>query len=263
MIYTATKTLFILTAILVLMSIPALAQRDNLSTAQWKLVQAHGKSVTKSSAYLEINIGRTRFTGNTGCNQVSGAVTVRGGRLDFANIRATERACKLMAGNVAESTFLKALDDTVRYRQNGSQLSFFDSRGRTILKFRIFVQPSPGDDNGADNLGDKKWVLESIKDRRSLAATQGAFVVFDPTKGSAGGNTGCNSFGGNYTSTNKTLAITGIISTMRACEEGDKMQVERDLLDGLRDATRYEIRAGRLRLYRNAQLLLTFRGEMK
>lgn len=262
---TQTKTLILSMAIMTVLSVTAFAQRDNLSTAQWKLTQAYGRPVTRSTAYFEINIGRTRFMGNTGCNQMFGAVKVRGSRIDFANIGATKRACKLMDGNVAEDTFLRALNEAVRYRQNGNQLSLYDRRGRTILKFKIMVKPSPGDDDNSDAivLGDKKWVLESIKNRRTLAAIKGAFVVFDPNKGSAGGDTSCNVFGGSYASANKTLAVTDIISTMRACEEGDKMEVEREFLAGLRNANRYEIRAARLFIYRGEQLLLTLRGEPK
>ncbi len=59
------------------------------------------------------------------------------------------------------------------------------------------------------------------------------------------------------------LAVNNIISTMRACQEGDKMEVERELFDGLKTANRYEMRDGHLFLYRNAELLLTFQGEPK
>lgn len=262
---TAIKTLIISAVVILLMSMDAFAQSDNLSTAQWKLTQAYGKSVTRSTAFFEINIGRTRFMGNTGCNQMSGAVSVRGSRIDFSNIGTTKRACRLMDGNVGEGIFLWALNEVVRYRQNGNQLRLYDRRGSTILKFRIMVKPSPGDDDisHADGLRDKKWVLDSIKNRRTFAAITGAFVAFDPNKGSAGGNTGCNVFGGSYTSSNNTIAVADIISTMRACEEGDKMEVEREFLDGLRKSNRYEMRDARLFMYRDAQLLLTLRAEPK
>ncbi len=87
--------------------------------------------------------------------------------------------------------------------------------------------------------------------------------MFDAAKRSAGGNSGCNVFGGEYTATNKTVKVTEIISTMRACIEDDKMNVEREFFDGLREANRYQIREGRLFLYRNNTILLTLRGEAK
>jgi heat shock protein HslJ len=87
--------------------------------------------------------------------------------------------------------------------------------------------------------------------------------VFDKNKGSAGGNSSCNVFGGSYTATGRTLKITEVISTMRACIEDDRMSIEREFLDGLRQANRYEIERGKLMLYRNQRLLLTFDGERK
>ena len=50
---------------------------------------------------------------------------------------------------------------------------------------------------------------------------------------------------------------------MRACEEDGKMQLEREFLDGLRRANRFEIRHNRLQLFRGQRLLLTLRGENK
>ena len=106
-------------------------------------------------------------------------------------------------------------------------------------------------------------MLESIRDRKTFAPIKGAFINFDAAKGSAGGNSGCNVFGGEYTVNGEKIAITDVVSTMRACIEDDKMAVERDLFDGLRTANRFEISDGRLRLYRGRTLLLTFRGERK
>jgi heat shock protein HslJ len=87
--------------------------------------------------------------------------------------------------------------------------------------------------------------------------------VFDKSKNGAGGNTGCNVFGGSYEADGKKIAITEIISTMRACVEDDRMSVERELLDGLRDSNRYEIKGGKLYLYAGQRLLLTLQGEDK
>jgi heat shock protein HslJ len=50
---------------------------------------------------------------------------------------------------------------------------------------------------------------------------------------------------------------------MRACEEDDRMSVEREFLGGLRSATRFDLEDGRLMLYRGNELLLAFRGEKK
>lgn len=262
---TATRSLIVLGAFIVFSVTNALAQSSGLSGDRWKLTEAYGKPVTHSSAYVEFAADLSKFTGNTGCNRMFGSVTLRGRSIDLYNIGSTKMFCKLMAGNVPESTFLKALNDAAKYWHKGNTLSLTDKRGRTILEFTRLRQTDPGDDrsSGSTRLEDKKWVLESIGNRRTLVAIKGAFVVFDPNKGSAGGDSGCNVFGGNYTATRNGLAIKNIISTMRACIEDDKMQIEREFLDGLKNATRFEISDGRLRLYSKTDLLLTFRGEPK
>ncbi|MBA2334671.1 MAG: META domain-containing protein [Blastocatellia bacterium] len=240
------------------------AQRDRLGTSQWKLVQINGRAVTNSNAYFEIERGGARFTGDTGCNRMFGRVEVSSNRVNFSNIGTTKRMCKMMPGNVPEPAFVNALNNVVRYQRNGNTLELYDRRGRDIVKFKRMVKQAPEESEPAPaRLEDKKWFLESIKGSRTLVPVKDAFVVFDPNKRSAGGNTGCNVFGGEYSATDKTIKITEIISTFRACIEDSRMNVEREFLDGLRDTARYEIRDGRLFLYRGIMLLLTLRGEAK
>jgi heat shock protein HslJ len=50
---------------------------------------------------------------------------------------------------------------------------------------------------------------------------------------------------------------------MRACIEDERMKIERDFLDGLEKANRYEIQREKLMLYQSNRLLLTFKGEAK
>jgi heat shock protein HslJ len=115
----------------------------------------------------------------------------------------------------------------------------------------------------SSRLDDRKWVLEQIKGRQTYVPLPYAFVNFDAKKNGVGGNSSCNVFGGDYRATGKSITITNLISTMRACIEENKMSVERDMLDGLRMARKFEIKDGRLFLYRGNELLLTFRGEAK
>jgi heat shock protein HslJ len=109
-------------------------------------------------------------------------------------------------------------------------------------------------------LAQKKWYLDGQKERKSTPALEPAFIVFDIEKGSAGGNTGCNTLSGKYKIEFDKLTITHIISTERACTEDDSMDTERKLLDGLRKTTRLDIKEDQLLLYEKDALLLTFTG---
>jgi len=256
---------FILTsAILLFGSIGALAGPLDIDGIQWTLTYANGRNVTSSIAYFEIDRDGTRFTGSTGCNRMFGSVDVRGQKIDFSAIGSTKMMCKLPAGSVSETAFLNALDKADRFARNANVLYVFDRQGRTILRFkRLVKQPPVEEPAGRRQLEEKKWVLESIRDRKTFAPIKGAFINFDAAKGSAGGNSGCNVFGGEYTVKGDRIEIIDVVSTMRACLEDEKMAIERDFFDGVRTANRYEISDGRLRLYRGKTLLLTLRGERK
>jgi len=61
----------------------------------------------------------------------------------------------------------------------------------------------------------------------------------------------------------RSISITEIISTMRACIEDERMDLERGFLDGLRAADRFVIQADKMSLYQRNELLLTFVGRKK
>jgi heat shock protein HslJ len=240
------------------------AKSADLAGIQWTLTYANGRAVTSALAYFEIDRDGRRFTGSTGCNRMFGSVQVKGQTINFSGIGTTKKMCKLEPGSVSEIGFVNALDKASRYSRNGNNLHVFDRNGRTILRFTRFVKQPPVEEPRAQTgLEDRKWMLESIRNRRTVAPIKGAFINFDATKGSAGGNSGCNVFGGEYIASGSKIAVKEIISTMRACVEDDRMTIEREFLDGLRAANRFEIKDGRLFLYRGRNLLLTLRGEAK
>jgi heat shock protein HslJ len=236
------------------------AKAADIEGIQWTLTYANGREVTAAMAYFQID-PNGKFTGSTGCNRMFGNVEVRAQKITFSNIGTTKKMCKLMAGAVAEPDFLDALSKANRYERDGNILHIYDRRGRTLMRFRRLVKQAPVEE--PVSLENRKWVLESIKNRKTLVPIKGAFVNFDAVKKSAGGDSSCNVFGGEYRTNGSRIKITEIVSTMRACVEDGRMTVEREFLDGLRATNRYEIKDGRLLLYRGQNLLLTLRSESK
>ncbi len=255
--------LLILAAIVSAFTTAAFAQAGQIGERQWKLVQLHGMNVSNSSAaYLELNADQTRFTGNAGCNRMFGAVNVRRDRVDFSSIGTTKMACSDRRAQRLESDFIRALENANRFDRRGNSLEFYVRR-RLVMKFTAQTKQRPEDPADEVRLEDKKWMLEAIRGVPVSKLGRAAFVVFDKAKGSAGGNTGCNVFGGSYSAIARTLKLTEVISTMRACIEDERMKIEREFLDGLEKANRYDIRRDKLMLYQNNRLLLTFNGERK
>jgi len=259
-----TATLYAFFALI--FSIPAFGQIANPAGEVWKPAEVGGSKVVTTLAYIDFAPGKRRFAGNTGCNQMTGTVTVSPhSRIHLTGTATTRRACKMMEGSVPEDTFLRALNNAVRYGRHGKMLDLFNKSGKRVVRFVSIVKETADDASAgtASGLDDQKWYLESIANRKTFVAITGIFVNFIAEKGTTGGDTGCNVFGGSYTAGKTNIRITDIMSTMRACEEDGKMQLEREFLDGLRNATRYEIRDKHLQLYRKNALLLTFRGEPK
>lgn len=254
-----TKVL-ILTMAAMAFTAAAFGQRpDSISTEQWELIELNGRRVPNSDAFIEINNNRNRFMGNTGCNRMFGGVSIIGRQIRFTNIGSTKMACARQAGRM-EREVLNALGRVTRYSQTGNRLDLY-RRNQLVMRLRTRVKDYP--DDSRIGLEDRKWVLQQIGNQVNVRALPEAFVNFDANKRSAGGNSSCNVFGGSYTAAGDRIRITDVVSTMRACIEDYRMTVERQFLDGLRDANRYEIRDGLLRLYRDRRLLLTLRGERK
>jgi heat shock protein HslJ len=238
-------------------------QLSQLTGREWKLTELNGAPVEVTRAVIEFSDDGRRFTGNTGCNRMFGGVNFRGRTIHFSGIGSTRMACRDRDTMANENKLLTALRRSTSYQISGKVLILF-ARSRQVAKFKWRAEEVLGRPV-ADNLSleDRKWVLTAAGGTAIPRLKEEPFIVFDQSKASAGGNTGCNVFGGSYSAMGSELRITETISTMRACIEDERMQVEREFLDGLRRTDRYEIRVNKLMLYQGRNLLLTFEGRKK
>ena len=257
------KRIFLLLTLLTTFGIVTSAQSLHIDGRHWKLIELDGSPVGTSNAYLEFDGGQTRFSGNAGCNRMFGVVQIRGRQIAFSNVGTTRMACVAPVSQKSETVFLTRLKNVDRFRLSGNNLELMIGR-RVVMRFAAPVKQKPVEDSSdAVQLQDKKWMLESIGRSPVSKIGRTAFLVFDNSKRSAGGNSSCNVFGGSFTATGGTLQITEIVSTMRACIEDERMDIERRFLDGLRETNRFNIQDGKLMLYRDERLLLTFTGGSK
>lgn len=258
------KLLTNLTFIMLCVAASAFGQRS-LAGHAWALTYVKGAQIGTVKAYLTIDSSGRRFTGNTGCNIMNGTVRMSGSRIRFSAVTTTKRACTRETAPV-EGAVLSALSSATGFKRSGELLRLYS--GRTLLA-QFHQRSSDVDEEGpanpVDQLGleDRRWILESIAGTAIPKVEQEASIVFDPVKGSAGGDTSCNAYGGSYKNDGNKLAITEVIYTMRACIEDERMNIERRFLDGLRSADRYEIKANKLMFFRRNRLLLTFVGRKK
>ena len=109
-------------------------------------------------------------------------------------------------------------------------------------------------------LYETKWLLKKIHTGSTTEdVNTKAFIRFDQTKGSAGGNGSCNSFGSNAAINGNDVKFSNVFSTKMYCEA--VQQVENKFLGGLEKVTRYKIEGKILKLYNGSDLLLEFAAE--
>jgi heat shock protein HslJ len=235
------------------------AQSSLLSGRTWTLERVNGRDVGSTKASIEFDMSAGRFSGSGGCNRISGGVATDDGTIKFTGVASTRMACISKEATTTETEFLMALRTAGTYRISGDDL-FINNGTKEVLKFTAESEAK----TVADHVGidEKKWMLESFGSEKIGKVEQQPFMVFDPVKGSVGGNTGCNLFTGTYTIKGTELKITKGISTMRACVE-DRTNLEQRFSDALSDVDRYEIVGNRLSLYKGETLLMNFNGVKK
>lgn len=252
------KIFIVAIAILICGAVITSAQ-PRLGGVRWELAEINGKTVAGSRAFIEFNESEKRFTGNASCNRMFGSYELSGSEFKTSGTGTTRMACMKPGLMETERDFLKALADATRLKKRGSILSLY-AGDRMIAKLRM-AQHS--ETKPAVDLTSMKWMLSSIGGTKVNLSKDAPFLNFDAEKKSAGGNSGCNVFGGSYGSTGTSIKFGQMISTMRACEFEDRMTIERGFLDGLQNADRYEIKDGKLFIYQSDSLLLEFSGANK
>ena len=83
-----------------------------------------------------------------------------------------------------------------------------------------------------------------------------AYIKLDAGKNSAGGKGGCNNFGSKYMVSGQQIDFKDIFSTKMYCEKFQ--QQEDSFFQQLEKVNRYDVKEGKLLLYRDSELLLEF-----
>ena len=234
------------------------AGAQSIGGTRWELTELNGRQQRDSKAFVEFDESAMRLSGDAGCNRYFGNYTLSRGTFNAKGVGSTRRACSDREIMRVENAFLNVLQRATSLRRNGNNLLLL--RGSTQLaRFKAArVADAP-----EGRLASKKWILKKIGTTSVDLRRDAAFLNFDTEKKTAGGNSGCNVFGGDYTINNSTIRFGQMISTMRACEFDKRMTIERGFLDGLRNADRYEVAGNLLRIFRGNRLLLEFEGTVK
>ena len=124
----------------------------------------------------------------------------------------------------------------------------------TLITF-LTIQLSACGNVGGDPLDGTSWELTAISKHTPV---EGSHLTLAFEDGQVSGNSGCNSFGGEYDAKGDRLEIGMLMSTLMACAEPAMMEQETEFMRMLGDAQRFEIADGQLQIFWSAHEALTF-----
>jgi len=130
------KYLFIVfTLVACLECTPKLSPDSNWVGRRWVLTEMKGVPVQLSGgrrdAYINFEAAEKRFTGNGGCNQVSGNYSLDKKNIHFGEVISTKMSCEDIQ---FENTFLSTLNSIDHYEQRGDDL-LLKKKKDVLLRF--------------------------------------------------------------------------------------------------------------------------------
>jgi len=114
---------------------PKLSPDSNWTGRRWVLTELKGVPVQLSGgrrdAYINFEAAEKRFTGNGGCNQVSGNYSLDKKNIHFGEVISTKMSCEDIQ---FENTFISTLNSIDRYEQRGNDL-LLKKKKDVLLRF--------------------------------------------------------------------------------------------------------------------------------
>jgi len=135
---------------------------------RWKLTEVDGAAVTTTKPYIEFDREAKRFSGDGGCNRISGGFEVDGANLKFSRVISTRRACLDSDAQRIETNYLKGLEQTTSFQIEGDTLRLYAS-GRPILTFKA-------DTSGAGGASQEGRVTGTVTYLQRIALSPNAVV---------------------------------------------------------------------------------------
>lgn len=184
-----------------------------------------------------------QMTGESGCNRYFTSYTAKPatGTMTLGPVGGTRIACTGKANDV-EQDYLAALDNVQQYRATSSALRLLDAGGKVLLRY-------DATDAQAAIKGD--WVVTSYYTGDALQSpVVGSTLTAKFDAKQVSGESGCNSFTGEYTVDGDTIAIGPLASTLRACADPAVDEQEAKYLQALALAKTFAVTGDRLDLFR-------------
>lgn len=181
--------------------------------------------------------------GSAGCNSYSAPFVARGSNLTIGpDVATTQRACEPGPTSV-ERGYLANLVDVTSYAIDGDTLTLTGRSGQRLLVYRV----SEGKDALAGG-----WNATSIYTGNAIESTvASSALTLEFADGRASGNTGCNTFSGDFTTAGADrIKIGPLATTRRACIDPAVSTQEQQYTAALELAETYQVTGDQLTLFR-------------
>lgn len=221
------KKIVILTALLLYLTTACNwhnAQDVRLLDGLWTITEIDGTSTICDSVPLEfdIDIEANSFSGNAGCNTISGTITADTTYTNAIVLHATTIGRMMCDDMIHETRLLSALKHIATYQVdtivNPLQLTFFDDNGDALLKLNYLKsrEATEWSING-------KWTIKSVNGILTEGTESGTELIFDLADGVVNGHIGCNSISGSMLFDDESISFSDICNTDVYCDSNSMM----------------------------------------
>jgi heat shock protein HslJ len=243
-----TKIIAIAAATTLLVAACGSSSQDDMETleGQWNIasyLSETGSLVQPvADTHPDLVIERGSISGTTGCNNLSGMVTVGDdGSFAAGPLMSTLMGCPPPLAT-QERQIHVSLETATAWTRDGDTATLSGPDGDTM---ELTLADT--------SLADTEWSITAINNGtggvQSVVAGSNPSLRFHDNQ-TVEGTSGCNSFGGEYTSDGPDLSFASLFSTEMACQSPEGvMEQETNLYGALDNVATYTIRGAVLRMH--------------
>ena len=212
---------------------------DYLRGTSWQLTSIKESkfrsAITDGVSKIKINFTEDGFNGTSGVNNFFGtyALSQNGGILmSDAGITEMAGSRKMMK---LESKFMKILQNVEKVRYNKNTLVLETDKGKTLTFKNVTYNNSNNSSKGniEKAISSTQWKVTNISGKKVNLKGKGITVNFDGARIS--GNSGVNSYSGNYEIKNNNIRIVSELMLTTMLGPNDAMAIEEEFINILKD----------------------------
>lgn len=205
---------------------------QNLQSGTYLIENLNGKQTHNEKLELVVNLEDNAISGYTGCNSFSAHLTTNGNQIKIDRAMITLRHCE--GAMETEKNILNGLRDAKSYTFTNQTLTLLDDEGKDLLKAKVMENTLKSGD----------YKLVSVEGE-SIDNSKASFHI-DTENNAISGNTGCNTFGGELTTSKDNIDFGMMRVTKMYCDKG--MELERKFMGSLRDTKKFSYQGNLLQL---------------